>query len=217
MTNCERIPSDTAVGIVLAAGFSRRFGTQDKRISQLANGQPLLAASVSRACEAFEEVFVVLREEDNPDVLGLPKNVAILRAPRALLGLGASLGDAIAAIQRDPSMAKVNTAAILLGDMPDIASSTLKALCRQSAPDRIIRPVLRSSHDMLPGHPVLFGRDFFKELERLDGEEGGKEIIQRHRDAYRYVHVADPGVCRDIDTPEALERWRAIDNCKSEL
>nr|WP_300309085.1 nucleotidyltransferase family protein [Halomonas sp.] len=214
MTNCERIAPDTAIAIVLAAGFSRRFGTQDKRISLLVNGQPLLAVSVARACEAFEQVFVVLREEDDPTVLGLPDNVAVLRAPRALLGLGASLGDAIAAIRRDPSMAKVSAAAILLGDMPDIASSTLRALCRQSASDRIIRPVFLSSHSMSPGHPVLFGRDFFNELERLDGNEGGKEIIQRHRNAYRQVHVADPGVCRDIDTPEALERWRDIDNHK---
>ncbi|QEM83965.1 nucleotidyltransferase family protein [Halomonas binhaiensis] len=205
---------DTAIAIVLAAGFSRRFGPEDKRISQLANGQALLAASVARACEAFEQVFVVLREEDNPAVLGIPESVAVLRAPRALLGLGASLGDAIAAIRCDPSMAKVNAAAILLGDMPDIASSTLKALCRQSAPDYIIRPVFLSSHSMLPGHPVLFGRDFFNELERLDGDEGGKEIIQRHRDACRQIHVADPGVCRDIDTPQALERWRAMDRHK---
>lgn len=208
MTNCEQISPVTAIAIVLAAGFSRRFGMQDKRISQLANGQPLLAASVARACEAFEQVFVVLREEDNPTALGLPENVAILCAPRALLGLGASLGDAIATIRRDPSMAKVSAAAILLGDMPDIASSTLKVLCRQSAQDRIIRPIFLSSHGMSPGHPVLFGRDFFNELERLEGDEGGKEIIQRHRNAYRQVHVADPGVCRDIDTPEALERWK---------
>ncbi|MDI5933163.1 NTP transferase domain-containing protein [Halomonas kalidii] len=90
--------------------------------------------------------------------------------------------------------------AILLGDMPDIWLETLHALQRQATRSDIIRPRYADR----PGHPVLFGRDFWPELETLDGDDGAREVIRRHRDRYREHAVEDPGVCRDIDTPAQL-------------
>ncbi|MDI5983685.1 NTP transferase domain-containing protein [Halomonas sp. M4R5S39] len=128
------------MAVVLAAGYSRRFGAADKRIARLPDGRRLLAAAVARATEAFPRLRVVLREEDDPVALGLPVSTPILRATRAGRGLGASLGEAIAALGRDGSLANVGAAAILLGDMPDIRLETLHALQRQATRSGIVRP-----------------------------------------------------------------------------
>ncbi|WP_240618426.1 nucleotidyltransferase family protein [Halomonas heilongjiangensis] len=188
------------MAVVLAAGSSRRFGAADKRCAILPGGRRLLAAAVARAQEAFPLLRVVLREDDDPAALGLAVSTPILRAPRAGRGLGASLGDAIAALGRDDALANVGAAAILLGDMPYIRLETLHALQRQATRSGIVRPRYADR----PGHPVLFGRDFWPELETLDGDDGAREVIRRHRDRYREIAVEDPGVCRDIDTPGDL-------------
>lgn len=202
----ESAPPSTErlVAVVLAAGYSRRFGTADKRRARLPDGRPLLAATLARVGEAFPLLRVVLREDDDPVALGLPATLSstppIIRAPRAERGLGASLGDAIAAIGRDDALADVEAAAILLGDMPDIRLETLQTLQRLATRSAIVRPCHRGQ----PGHPVFFGRDFWPELEALDGDDGAREVIRRHRDRYREISVEDPGVCRDIDTPGDL-------------
>lgn len=192
--------SERLVAVVLAAGYSRRFGTADKRLARLPDGRPLLAATLARVGEAFPLRRVVLRAEDEPMALGLPASTSVIRVTRARHGLGASLGEAIAALDRDAALADVEAAAILLGDMPDIRPETLHALQRHAARTAIVRPC----HAGRPGHPVLFGRDFWPELAALDGDDGAREVIRRHRDRYRKIAVADPGVCRDIDTPGDL-------------
>lgn len=196
---------DTTVAVVLAAGVSRRFGPDDKRTARLANGQRLLAASVAGADRVFERVCVVLREDDIPASLGLSPGVSIIRAPHAGQGMGASLGDAIGVIQQDPAMATIIAVAILLGDMPDISPGVLRDLGRQARRERIIRPVLVGpGHGVRPGHPVIFGRDFWTELAALDGEQGAREVILRHPQACREVRVEDPGIYRDVDTLQCL-------------
>nr|WP_163504030.1 nucleotidyltransferase family protein [Halomonas socia] len=188
------------VAIIMAAGYSRRFGAQDKRCAQLTGEQTLLTATLARAQQAFALLRVVLREDDDPHALGLPATTPIIRAPRAERGLGASIGDAMAAVSRDPSLANVAAAVILLGDMPAISPATLRRLQGHADASTILRPC----HAGQPGHPVIFGRSFWPELERLDGDAGGQAIIRRHRDRYREIAVEDGGVCRDIDTPGAL-------------
>jgi molybdenum cofactor cytidylyltransferase len=190
------------VALVLAAGHSRRFGASDKRVARLPDGRGLLAASVSRAQAAFPRLRVVLREDDDPLALGLPATLPVIHATRAALGLGASLGEAIAAIGSDESLADVAAAAVLLGDMPAISVETLTALCRQAGHATILRPC----HAGRPGHPVFFGRVLWPELATLDGDDGARGVIRRYRDRYREISVEDPGVCHDIDTPGELAR-----------
>ncbi|QOR38500.1 NTP transferase domain-containing protein [Billgrantia diversa] len=132
--------------------------------------------------------------------MGLHTNTPIIRATRAEHGLGASLGEAIAALGRDTSLAGIEAAAILLGDMPHIGLETLLALQRQARRSRIVRPC----HMGQAGHPVLFGREFWPTLETLDGDDGAKRVLHRHRTRLISCNFDDPGVCLDIDRHEDL-------------
>lgn len=58
------------VALVMAAGYSRRYGDADKRQARLADGRTLLATTVARIEQAFLQVRVAIREEDDALQLG---------------------------------------------------------------------------------------------------------------------------------------------------
>jgi molybdenum cofactor cytidylyltransferase len=59
------------------------------------------------------------------------------------------------------------------------------------------------------GNPVVWSRQFFPELMRLDGDVGARHLIGANADVVVEVSVEDIGVLIDVDTPEALVAVRA--------
>lgn len=190
------------LAIILAAGYSHRFGHADKRLAKLPDGRPMLAATVATATSAFPLIRVVLRQEDDRCALGLPEEVPIVYANQLECGLGASLSSAIKACMADTSLDHIQAVAILLGDMPNIRTDTMRHIEQYGDANCIVRPFYQGN----PGHPVLFGRRFWQELATLKGDESAKAIMHRHPLHCRQINVSDPGVCQDVDTPEMLEQ-----------
>lgn len=187
------------IALVLAAGHSRRFGA-DKRRAQLDGGRPLLNATLDLAAQCFEEVWVVLRPGEQPADLGIDPACTVVQASGNEIGLGTSLGaGASALIEAQPNAVAV---AVMLGDMPWIQPATCQALKRVASQERIVRP----RHAGQPGHPVLFGRDFWPELARLHGDQGARKVLSAHASACQVIEVDDPGILRDIDIPDDLNR-----------
>lgn len=192
------MPPVRVVALVMAAGRSRRFGATDKRRASLADGRPLLASAVERAAGAFDDCYVVLREDDDPEALGLLPDTRLIRAMHADRGLGSSLADAVGVLD---ALSGAEAVAVLLGDMPDIAPSTLASLGRAARRDSILCPV----HGGRPGHPVLFGRALWPELAALRGDRGAREVVHRHASRLHLIHVEDPGIHHDVDTLADLD------------
>lgn len=53
------------------------------------------------------------------------------------------------------------------------------------------------------GHPVCAARKFIPEFLELPAEAQARQIIHRHAAQACYVDVDDPGILRDVDDPEA--------------
>lgn len=183
-------------GLVLAAGFARRFGS-DKRRAFLKSGLTLLGTSVATVHAHVPDIWLVLRPSDDADALGVPQAVTVVRSEAAELGLGHSLASGMRVVARDSS---ADAVAILLADMPWITASTLDRLFAAAAPDRIVLPLYQGQ----PGHPVIFGRHFWPELLQLSGDVGAKAVLHANPDAIQRIAVDDPGVLQDVDTPDAL-------------
>lgn len=208
-------PSDSSkpriLGLVMAAGFSRRFGGDDKRSASLAGGGNLLRRTLTQVRPAFTSasgdclLAAVVRPEDCPSSLGIPEECIIVRAPNAARGLGASIADAMHAVGEMRLSLSINSVSILLGDMPAIRPETLSTLMTFSCADNIVRP----RHHNRPGHPVIFGRKFWPALRALGGEDGAREVIAANTSALEMIEVKDPGVLQDIDTREALDLFPA--------
>ncbi|MEE4740093.1 nucleotidyltransferase family protein [Pseudomonas alliivorans] len=188
-------PIPQVFALLLAAGRSRRFDG-DKRLATLPCGRTLLRASIENALHVFNEVWVVLREEDDTELLGVQLEVNVVRSPQADLGMGHSLASGIAALM--PSSA--DAVAVLLADMPWIQPATLQSLASMANPRRIALP----GHDGQRGHPVIIGRDFWPLLLNLEGDQGAKSIIKSHPERCDVLVCEDPGILRDADTRAAL-------------
>lgn len=181
--------------LVLAAGQGRRFGS-DKRLARLPSGQTLLAATLARVLEVFDEVYVVLRVGDDPQALGINPQVRIVRAESAGDGMGSSLAAGIGALAHSTA----DAVAVLLGDMPWVTAQTLRQLSANALAGQIVVPV----HEGQRGHPVLFGRAFWPALMAVDGDQGGRQVILDHPGCCIRIAVADNGVLRDVDRPDDL-------------
>jgi molybdenum cofactor cytidylyltransferase len=172
--------------LILAAGRGRRFGS-DKRRALLADGRPLLQASVEAAQAADLPCLLCLssRDRDAPPFDGIQTHFA----SGADRGMGATLASAVAALGPQPWIL------VALGDMPWVTPQSLRAVAAAADRHRIVVPTYRGH----PGHPVAFGADFLPLLQRLDGDRGARSVIDAHREAVVEIPLDDPGILRDVD------------------
>jgi len=193
-------PTQHSAALVMAAGFSKRFG-QDKRLHPLptiSSRPTILEASLSHVIESYDTVAVVLRNSDKNSPLveqlsSLP--VKIIYAPENPIGLGESIATGVKALQHSDSIS------ICLGDMPFISPAIHQNLLQHSSHKQIVRP----SFNGTPGHPVIFGKQFFSTLMNLHGDQGAMSIVKANQRSLITVDIPDQGVIRDIDHTEDLK------------
>ena len=191
---------DPIGGIILAAGNSLRFGG-DKRFEVMPEGKTLLEETIRSAMTCIARILVVLRKDDEfGDRLNGFVNDRYLRffcAPDSDQGMGSSLANSISELEN------WQAALVILGDMPYIKQETYETLIAayQTDSKAIIVPVYQGK----TGHPVLFDRCYFPELEKISGDQGAKSIIEANPQHIINVEVDDPGILLDIDKPEDLK------------
>lgn len=137
-----------------------------------------------------------MRPEDEIEALGVPECAQIVRSASAVQGMGHSLASGMRAV----GQTSADAVAIFLGDMPWIDADNLRSLLAVASPERILVPTYGGQ----PGHPVIFGREFWPELLQLTGDAGAKAVLQAHPQALRRIELNDPGILRDIDTSQFM-------------
>lgn len=183
-------------GILLAAGFSRRFGS-NKLLQPLANGMPLALAAACRLRLAVPEILAVV----NADAAELARlfeqnGVPVTVCPHAEAGMGASLAWAVR------STSHASAWIIALADMPLIQTATIALVAGALAdPIAIAVPVFQKQR----GHPVGFGRAYFEELVQLNGDRGAQSLLRNHAERVQRLACHDPGIVMDIDAPADLD------------
>lgn len=188
--------------LILAAGASSRMRGADKLLEPVA-GRPLLAHVLAEAQASGLPLLVVL-PPDRPARTALVKAAGLphVIAARAAEGMAESLKAGVAALPSDKAIM------LLLADLPEITAEDLRQMARVHAEDR--QAILRgTAQDGRPGHPVLFPADLRAELLALNGDEGARSLLARHRDRLRPVPLPSAHATTDLDTPEDWAEWRA--------
>lgn len=186
----------TVGALVLAAGFSNRFGSI-KLCAALNNGKTVFQQTLETIQQSLEQVLVVSRPELAEPLIQHCESLQIF--DEAEKGMGATLAYGISLIQ------DWDACLVCLADMPFISTDSYTAIAAAARSDAIVIP----RHGGKAGNPVAFGKDFFPELLALRGDSGGRPIVQQHRDAVIELDLADSAILHDIDTPADLARLQA--------
>lgn len=195
-------PGAGIAAVVLAAGASTRLGKPKQLIET--DGESLLRRTVRLALEAkCAPVFVVLGSEAGR----MLAEIAVLPATPVVHegwseGMGSSLRrgiEAVCAIQPQPE-----AVLLLVCDQPGLTVEHLRRLTAEQNADA--GRISASGYAGRAGVPAVFGRDFFAELLKLQGDTGAREVIRRHPEATKTLAWAGGEV--DVDRPEDLARLR---------
>lgn len=197
----QRAPKVAA--LVLAAGQAKRMGS-NKLVEQL-DGKALVRHAVEAALASRAEPVILVTGHQRDAVEEALEGLDLLsvhnRAYAA--GLSTSLKRGLAALPEG-----IEAAVVLLGDMPRIAPGTIDRLIASFNPLEG-RAICLPTFEGKRGNPVLLGRQFFTELQTIEGDQGARELLREYADLVAEVPIDDAAILLDIDTPEALAAVRA--------
>jgi molybdenum cofactor cytidylyltransferase len=186
-------------GIILAAGESRRMGYP----------KPLLEVGARTFIERIAEtmlavvprIVIVLGAHRERVRAAVPRDahIAIVENPNYSRGQLSSLKVGLSALHPDAVGALVH-----LADHPLVQVETFRAIV--DSYDRTGQPIVIARHDGHRGHPVIFDRTMFAELESAPEEEGARHVVNGDASRVIYVDLPDPGINLDLDTPSDLAR-----------
>lgn len=182
-------------GILLAAGAATRFGG-GKLLHPLEDGVAIAAHAARNLLSVTGEVVAVVRWGDFPlsDMLD-EEGCVVTMFQDAARGMGASLAHGVTHARDADGWV------VALADMPLIARQTIRSVAAAlEAGALIAAPAYKGER----GHPVGFGAALRGELLALDGDQGARAVLERHRDAVKLIECDDPGVLYDIDSKSDL-------------
>ena len=193
--------SGAVAGVVLAAGSSTRMG-RNKLFFEL-DGETLLRRVVRRAIDAgLDPVLVVVGHEGErarTELSGL--SCTPVDNPDHAKGINRSLRTGISQV---PESARA--AVVMLADMPFVTSRMVAALVARYRESTA--PLVISAYGDVNAPPMLYDRALFPELQRMEGEGCGRQVVRRHRDEAIAVSWPEAAL-QDIDVPEDYERIKA--------
>jgi molybdenum cofactor cytidylyltransferase len=198
--------------ILLAAGFSRRFGGENKLLA-LFRGKPLARHTLELVCGmgCFERVFFVYADEAVA-ALAQGLEVTAVYNPAPEKGQGESVRLGLAALESleknflPRSYTEDDYFMFFPCDQPLLDQGTVRLLLEAARPDRITEPACSGA-----GHsPSLFSASFADELLALKQGEHPRLLKARHPDKVITVEIAGPNLLADIDTIEDLKQLAII-------
>ena len=188
-------------GLLLAAGQSRRMGGHNKLLADV-GGVPMVRRTVSNLLASGAGPVIVVtghQAAETTRVLhGL--DVRFVHNPEYAAGLSTSLRTGLAEVPGD-----ADGVVICLGDMPRVTPGTIDRLIAAYDPVEG-RAICVPTWQGKRGNPVLWDRQFFKDMAELAGDVGARHLIGTHGELVVEVEMKDEGVIIDVDTPDALAR-----------
>jgi len=193
-------------GIILAAGTGSRMG-RTKQLLPLKD-RPILAHTIEQGLAAGLSPLILVLGHRAGDIQSrlsrryrfsvdtvVNKNYRSGMASSIRAGL-----ERLSQLTPPPSRGTL----FLLGDQPQISSSTIQAIRAEAGkfPGKIIVPTFRGRR----GNPVYFDPCFFDQLRQLSGDKGGRVLFKQFPLAVQEFPVNTPGICQDVDTPQDYDR-----------
>jgi molybdenum cofactor cytidylyltransferase len=186
-------------GILLAAGESRRMG-YPKPLLKI-GGETFIEHIAESMLAVLPRLVIVLGAHSDRVRAAIPRDdrIVIVENPNYSRGQLSSLKVGLCALQADATGALVH-----LGDHPMVRVETFQAIV--DSYNQLDQPIVIARHEGHRGHPVVFDRAIFAELQSAPEEEGARHVVNVNASRVAYVDLDDPGIKLDLDTPSDLIR-----------
>lgn len=200
--------------IILAAGTSSRMGANRHKLLLPLHDRPVLAHVLDavQASQARPVVLVLGHQPEQVRTHISPYTTHfdfyIIENPGYLQGMSTSLRlgvQTLLSFGYTKSLSEsIDSALILLGDQPLITAQHINTLIAtyRTTGKRIIAPTYEGKR----GNPILFDASLFPELLEITGDEGGRTVLERHREEIATVEMGNPLANIDVDTWDAYQR-----------
>ena len=185
--------------IILAAGRSRRMGTQKLLLPYA--GRTVIRHIVEQIAATSPRRLLAVVANDRAAI------------ERALAGTPASIvvnpdpdGDMLSSVRTGLSALSDDGQGILivLGDQPAIRTEVIAELRKvfQSGGQGIVVP----ANEGRRGHPILFSSAYRQELLTQFDSTGLRGLLEAHPHDVHDVDIPDPSILSDMDVPEDYQR-----------
>lgn len=180
--------------VILAAGSSSRLGSPKQLIEW--QSKPLLRHLAEQALATNVPVTIILGanlELIRPTLADLP--LTILDNDTWQEGMSSSIRLATTTIETKSLL-------LMVCDQPHVTTAHLLALIEAHATSK--SSIVASAYADTLGVPAIFDSSHFAELTSLEGQQGAKAVIQRHRESLFSVPLH--GGELDVDTADDVRR-----------
>jgi molybdenum cofactor cytidylyltransferase len=192
-------------GLVLGAGASQRLGPPKQLLPF--RGTTMLGWVVDQAKRAtgLDEIVVVLGRAANQVRERVDFGGArVVENPVFTEGCASSYRAGLAALNPESQAIM-----IILGDNPGIAPEIIDHFAAEWRSEEA--PIALCSYDGRKGHPMIFARSMFDQLEGLHGDKAAWKLVDANSELVQEVHFDLP-FPDDINTPADIERLTTTGN-----
>jgi molybdenum cofactor cytidylyltransferase len=187
--------------LILAAGQSKRMG-QPKML--LPWGKTTVLGQVTNTFRAagVDDLLVITG--------GAREQVEALvgDSARTKFNPNYAQGEMLSSLQAGLADLRPEVEAVLvgLGDQPQVQERSVRLVVEEYIKSR--ESLIVPSFEMRRGHPWLVARPHWDEILRMDLSETLRDFLNHHANDIRYVEINDPGILKDLDTPEDYLKFR---------
>ena len=190
---------ENVAGVLLAAGASERMGKTKQLLP--AGGKTLLDRVLNETLKSdLDRVVLVLGHQAGEirsalgQTLQHPK-LKVVENKQYRQGISSSIIAGLLEIEET-----YDYVMILLGDIPHVDSGLINYLCHRYLDSGL--PIGAVKIGTKRSHPVIFSRELYGELHKLEGDVGGRPLLNKYSSRTCLVEPEKPYDDRDIDTPE---------------
>ena len=180
-------------GIILASGFSQRMN-KNKLLLEV-EGIPLVERVIKAVKSSNIDKCVLIYQKDEIKEIAYTHGIRAVHNPYADEGQSAAVKIGVKSSHPD-----TDGFIFFVGDQPYLNPSTINKLIDefQKEKDTIVVPLYNGKR----GNPVIFPSTLKEDLLRLDGDNGGRKIIEEKEERVKLVTIENGIEGKDIDTEE---------------
>lgn len=182
--------------IIMASGYGRRMG-KNKLMMPFRN-KPLVAHIIEKVLQCNFYNSVIVAKDDEVLKLAESKGIASVKNNEAYIGQSQSIKLGIKALP------KADGYMFFTADQPFLNVKTIKDL--MDAFEKNNKFIIVPRYKEQKGSPTIFPAKFIKELMLLEGDNGGKAIIDAHMNEVMFFDVKNEYVLKDVDTEKDYEK-----------